>query len=89
MIAVRVDEGTIRAVDAVRDPALYPTQSDFIREAIRRMVHEERRRRVAAEIDQNMRDPAEVRLAREVAEANARDLERRLGGMETRGTADE
>ena len=80
-VAVRVDEATIRAVDAVRDPTLYPTQSDFVREAIRRMIREERRRRVAAEIDENMRDLAEVSLANAIAEENAADMGNHLDGL--------
>jgi Arc/MetJ-type ribon-helix-helix transcriptional regulator len=78
MMAVRVDESVIQAVEAVRDPELFPTQSDFVREAIRRLVRDERRRRLAAEIRQSMADPAEVELAEQIAEANTRDLATRL-----------
>jgi len=74
MVAVRVDEDTVAQVEKVRDPARFPTQSDFVREAIKRMIREERRRRVAAEIDEAMRNQQEVKLAEELAEASARDL---------------
>lgn len=82
MLAVRVEEAVIRAVEAVRDPKLYPTQSDFVREAIRRMVRAERQRRVAVEIDRLMHDPAEVALAQQIAEANARELAEHLAQLE-------
>ena len=81
-LAVRVDDRLVRQVEAVRDPDLYPTQSDFVREAVKRMVREERRRRVAAEIDEAMKDPEEVRLAEAFAEANIRELAERLAEIE-------
>ncbi len=82
MMAVRVDESVIQAVEAVRDPARYPTQSDFIREAIKRLVREERRQRLAEEIRHNLEDPAETELAQAIAEANTSDLFNRLAILE-------
>jgi Arc/MetJ-type ribon-helix-helix transcriptional regulator len=77
-IGVKVDEQMLAALERVRDPELYPTQSDFVREAIRRMVREERRNRVRAEAQRAMQDPAEVELQRELANANIEDWFERL-----------
>jgi Arc/MetJ-type ribon-helix-helix transcriptional regulator len=73
-IAVRVDDKMIQAVEGVRDQERYPTQSDFVREAIRRMIREERKKRVAAEIKELMRNEADVRLAQAFAEENFAEM---------------
>ncbi len=77
-VAVRLDERTLKRLEDARDPEKYPTQSDFVREAIRRMIREERRKRIAAEIDRLMQDPDEVRLQQEMAEAGMADWAARL-----------
>lgn len=77
-IEIVVGERTLKAMERVRDPELYPTQSDFVREAIRRMAREERRRRVRAEARRAMENPAEVELQRGLANANAQDWFERL-----------
>jgi Arc/MetJ-type ribon-helix-helix transcriptional regulator len=77
-VAVRLDERTLRHLEEVRDPGEYPTQSDFVREAIRRMIREERRKSIAAEIERLMRDPEEVRLQQELAEAGMAEWVARL-----------
>jgi Arc/MetJ-type ribon-helix-helix transcriptional regulator len=82
MIAVRIDRETAAQVEKVRDAARFPTQSDFIREAIRRMIREERRRRVAAEIDRLLQNADDVQLAQAFAEENALDLSERWDAIE-------
>ncbi len=82
MIAVRVDESVIKSVEAVRDPVRYPTQSDFIREAIKRLVREEKQHRLASEIKRSLEDPAEIELAQAIAEENTVDLAKRLADLE-------
>ncbi len=77
-VAVRLDERTLKRLEEVRDPEKYPTQSDFVREAIRRMIREERRKRIAAEIERLMQDPEEVRLQQEMAEAGLAEWAARL-----------
>lgn len=82
MLGVRLDPEIAKQVEKVRDPARFPTQSDFVREALRRMIREERRRRVAAEIDQLMQDPAYVAEAQALAEDSRQDLARQLSALE-------
>ncbi len=77
-VAVRLDERTLKRLEDARDPEKYPTQSDFVSEAIRRMIREERRKRIAAEIDRLMQDPEQVRLQQEMAEAGLADWASRL-----------
>lgn len=70
MLTVRVDDAILRSIDAVLDRERYATHSDFIREAIRRMVREERRNRVKAEVEKLVLDRGET--AREAEIANER-----------------
>ncbi len=77
-VAVRLDAATLKRLEDVRDPERYPTQSEFLREAIRRMIREERRKRIAAEIERLMQDPEEVRLQQELAEAGMADWAARV-----------
>ncbi len=81
-LGVRLDAATARLVEKVRDPARFPTQSDFVREALKRLVREERRRRVAAEIDQLMQDPAYVAEAQALAEDSRQGLATHLAALE-------
>jgi hypothetical protein len=46
------------------------------------MIRKEQRRHVAADIEQLMQDPEEVKLAREIAEASTRELAGRLAQLE-------
>ncbi len=73
MVTVRLDEKMAQSVEAVRDPTRFPTRSDFIREAIRRMVREERRNRVRAEVAEVARDQAEMERLRQLAEEGIGD----------------
>ncbi|MBI4319857.1 MAG: hypothetical protein HY675_15310 [Chloroflexi bacterium] len=82
MLGVRLDPEIARQVEKVRDPARFPTQSDFVREALKRMIREERRRRVAAEIDQLMKDRAYVAEAQALAESSRQDLANHLAALE-------
>lgn len=73
MVTVRLEEKTVENLEAVRDPQRFPTQSDFIREAIRRMVREERRDRVREEMKALAQDEEAMAEARDLAEAGMED----------------
>jgi len=73
MVTVRLEEKTVEHLEAVRDPQRFPTQSDFIREAIRRMVREERRDRVREEMIALAQDEKAMAEARDLAEAGMED----------------
>lgn len=62
---VRLEPELLVRLEKVRDPERYPTQSDFIREAIRRMVREERRNRVREEM--KALTPEQLEYEREMA----------------------
>lgn len=74
MLTVRLDEATVAKLEAVRDPERFPTQSDFIREAIRRMVREERRDRVREQAKALSRDSEDVEASRERANLGWNDF---------------
>ncbi len=76
-VTVRVDEQDYARMEALRDPDRFPSQSDFIREAIRRMVREERRNRAREESRALAARQLESRDARDWAEASAEDLAER------------
>ena len=78
IVNVRLDEQMVREVDAVRDPSRFPTQSDFVREAIRRMIREERRNRVRAEVRELARDQEEMARVRAMANVRLEDAAEHL-----------
>ncbi|MBI2864975.1 MAG: hypothetical protein HYX94_10495 [Chloroflexi bacterium] len=73
MLAVRVADRDYEQLEEVRDPARYPSQSAFVREAIRRMVRAERRKRILAEVRMLAGDAEEVALAQEYAKTGVED----------------
>lgn len=81
-LAVRVADRDLAQLEKVRDRARYPSQSAFVREAIRRMVEEERRKQVLAEVMSLASDAEEVALAQEMAEAGVADWAASLDGAE-------
>ncbi|MBI2942321.1 MAG: hypothetical protein HYY04_17975 [Chloroflexi bacterium] len=78
MVTVRLDESAVEAMETVRDPERYPTQSDFIREAITRLIRQERRNRVRAEVMRAMQDSEEVRRQQELVGTSVEDWFARL-----------
>ena len=76
-VTVRVDEHDYARMEALRDRELFPSQSDFIREAIRRMLREERRSRVREESKALAAQQLASQDARRWAEASAEDLAER------------
>ena len=85
MLTVRMDDRELARLERARDPDVYPTQSAFVREAVRRMVREERRRRIEAEAKRLAADPGEVARARELAAAGVEDWLATLDGDEPGG----
>lgn len=77
MLNVRIDDKTAGDVEAVRDPQRFPTQSDFVREAIRRMVREERRNRVRDEVRKLAQDGEYMAEMAELANQRLGDLAER------------
>jgi Arc/MetJ-type ribon-helix-helix transcriptional regulator len=73
-VTIRVDEQEYARMEALRDRERFPSQSDFIREAIRRMLREERRSRVREESKALAAQQLESRDARQWIEAAAEDL---------------
>ena len=67
--SVRLERDLIEQMDAVREVDRFPTQSDFIREAVRRMVREERRNQVRERIKLLARDAEAMELGRRIANA--------------------
>ncbi len=76
-VTVRVDEKDYARMEALRDRERFPSQSDFIREAIRRMLREERRSRVRAESRALAAQQLVSEDARRWAEASAEGLAER------------
>lgn len=52
--AFRLDEKTIADMEEVRDHRRFPTQSDFVRTAIRRLIGEERHRVTRAQVQREL-----------------------------------
>ncbi|MCL5108234.1 MAG: ribbon-helix-helix domain-containing protein [Chloroflexi bacterium] len=75
VVTVRLEDYDLQRVEAVRDPARYPTQSDFIREAIRTLVREERRRAAAREVRELARDDASMSYLADLANARVTGVE--------------
>lgn len=73
VLNVRLDEKDLEGIEE-RDRAHYPSQSDYVREALRRMHLEERRNRVRLEAKRLAENPEEMALMREIASA-------RVGGL--------
>ncbi len=65
--SVRLERDLIEQMDAVRDAGRFPTQSDFIREAVRRMVREERRNRTRERMKTLAQDAEAMELGRRMA----------------------
>ncbi len=76
-LTVRMHDQDYVRMEEMRDPQRFPTQSDFIREAIRRMVREERRNRAREECRALSRRQMESEEARLWAETSARNLAER------------
>ncbi|MHB0868428.1 MAG: ribbon-helix-helix domain-containing protein [Chloroflexota bacterium] len=75
--SVRLERGLIEQMDSVRDVDRFPTQSDFIREAVRRMVREERRNRTRERMKVLVQDPEAMELGRRMANAGWGDAAER------------
>lgn len=67
--SVRLERDLIEQMDAVREVDRFPTQSDFIREAVRRMVREERRNQVRERMKLLAQDAEAMELGRRIANA--------------------
>ena len=65
--SVRLERDLVEQMDAVRDASRFPTQSDFIREAVRRMVREERRNRTRERMKVLAQDAEAMELGQRMA----------------------
>lgn len=72
--SVRLELELIKRMESVRDSERFPTQSDFIREAVRRMVRGERRNQVRARMQALAKDAEAMELGREMANASWEDF---------------
>ncbi len=77
MKAFRLDERTVAEMEEIRDHKRFPTQSDFVRSAIRRLIREERHRRIRAQIQREMRAEPSAE-GQEVADPLIEDWFKRL-----------
>lgn len=68
VLNVRIEDNDFKGIEE-RDKTRYPTQSDYVREALRRLRLEERRNRIRAEAKRLARDPGEMREMKEIANA--------------------
>ncbi len=75
--SVRLERDLIEQMDSVRDVDRFPTQSDFIREAVRRMVREERRNRTRERMKALAEDAEAMELGRRMANAGWDDAAER------------
>ena len=76
-LTLRIDEQEYARMEGARDRERFPTQSDFIREAIRRMVREERRSRARKASKALGRRQLKSEEARRWAETSAQGLAER------------
>ncbi len=72
-VTVKMADEDFARMESIRDAGRFPTQSDFIREAVRRMVREERRNRVREEMRALAADSVQRELSRQMAEAGLED----------------
>lgn len=75
--SVRLERDLVERMDEVRDMDRFPTQSDFIREAVRRMVREERRNRTRERMKALAQDAEAMELGRRAANAGWDDAAER------------
>ncbi len=68
-VTVKMPDEDFARMESIRDTGRFPTQSDFIREAVRRMVREERRNRVREEMKALANDAEQRDLSHQMAEA--------------------
>lgn len=71
---VRVDERLIEEIETYRDPKRYRSVSEFTRHALKKLVREERRRRIKADLERIAQDPDELRALAAMADANIPEI---------------
>jgi Arc/MetJ-type ribon-helix-helix transcriptional regulator len=72
-ITIKMADDDYSRMESIRDTMRFPTQSDFIREAVRRMTREERRNRTREQMKALAEDPEQRELSRQMAEAGIED----------------
>lgn len=72
-VTVKMGDKDYASMEALRDHDRFPTQSDFIREAVRRMVREERRTRIREEMKALAQDTEQAELSRRISEAGLKE----------------
>ena len=79
---VRLGSEVLTRMEQIRDPQRFPTQSDFIREAVKRFVLEEKRRRVREQVAALVGNPEDVELSRAIVNAEIEALSARPESVE-------
>ncbi len=79
---VRLEPELVERMERVRDPRQFPTQSAFIREAVRRMIREERRNRTRERLKAIAQDPDEMEYERQMAELGFEEWAQNVWGSD-------